>query len=239
MATPFVAGTAALLRQLQPGWTQSQVRSAIEGTAFDAGPSGKDNDWGAGLLDAYGAVAQAAGATGSTPFPLHRRITGSVADNGSWSTTFDLSADDLGVPIAATITTQGSVICVIDLGPLGCFQYGFSPDLDATLSGSFDLASSTCPAGDECTAGRQETLHFTPTETGTYTITVFPAGDGDGSGGSFAIDLFTGPIAGTPAPSVHVGDLDRSSSGSRRTAGERRPRSRSTTRTTILSWARS
>ena len=41
-------------------------------------------------------------------------------------------------------------------------------------------------------------------------MTVFPAGDGDGSGGSFAIDLFTGPIAGTPAPSVHVGDLDRS-----------------------------
>jgi serine protease AprX len=211
MATPFVAGTAALLRQLQPGWTQSQVRSAIEGTAFDAGPSGKDNDWGAGLLDGYGAVAQAAGASGSTPFPLHRRITGSVADNGTWSTNFELSADDLSVPIAATITTQGSVICVIDLGPLGCFQYGFAPDLDASLSGSFDLASSTCPAGDECTAGRQETLHFTPTEPGTYTITVFPAGDGDGSGGSFAIDLFTGPIAGTPAPSVHVGDLDRSS----------------------------
>jgi serine protease AprX len=211
MATPFVAGTAALLRQLQPGWTQSQVRSAIEGTAFDAGPSGKDNDWGAGLLDGYGAVAQAAGASGSTPFPLHRRITGSVADNGTWSTNFELSADDLSVPIAATITTQGSVICVIDLGPLGCFQYGFAPDLDASLSGSFDLASSTCPAGDECTAGRQETLHFTPTEPGTYTITVFPAGDGDGSGGSFAIDLFTGPIAGTPAPSVHVADLDRSS----------------------------
>ena len=135
-----------------------------------------------------------------------------MADNDSWSTTFELSADDLGVPIAATITTQGSVICVIDLGPLGCFQYGFAPDLDASLSASFDLASSTCPAGDECTIGRQETTaYFTPTEIGTYTITVFPAGDGDGSGGSFAIDLFTGPIAGTPAPSVHVGDLDRSS----------------------------
>ena len=150
MATPFVAGTAALLRQLQPGWTQSQVRSAIEGTAFDAGLSGKDNDWGAGLLDAYGAVAQAAGATGSTPFPLHRRITGSVADNDSWSTTFELTADDLGMPIAATITTQGTVICVIDWDDFGCLRYGFSPDLDASLSGSFDLTSSTCPAGDEC-----------------------------------------------------------------------------------------
>ncbi len=240
MATPFVSGTAALLRQLQPGWTQSQVRSAIEGTAFDAGPSGKDNDWGAGLLDSYGAVAQAAGATGSTPFPLHRRITGSVADNGSWSTTFDLSADDLGVPIAATITTQGSVICVIDLGPLGCFQYGFSPDLDATLSGSFDLASSTCPAGDECTAGRQETLHFTPTEAGIYTITVYPG-------------RWTGTVPVARSRSTCSPDrsparrrractwaisIDRAC-GSRRTAGGRRPRSRSTTRITIPSSARS
>jgi len=211
MATPFVAGTAALLRQLQPTWTQTEVRAAIEGTAVDAGPVGKDNDWGAGLIDGYAAVAQAAGATGAAPFPLHRRITGSVADNGSWSTSFDLSPGDLGVPIAATITTQGSVVCVIDLGPLGCFQYGFAPDLDAELSSGFSLATSTCPAGDECTNGRQETLHFTPTEAGTYTITVFPAVGGDGSGGSFAIDLFTGPVAGAPAPGAHVGDLDRSS----------------------------
>ena len=55
MATPFVAGTAALLRQLQPGWTQSQSpRQRSRARPFDAGPSGKDNDWGAGLLDATG-----------------------------------------------------------------------------------------------------------------------------------------------------------------------------------------
>ena len=82
MATPFVAGTAALTApaaDLDP----DAGRAAIEGTAQDVGPSGKDNDWGAGLLDGYGAVAQAAGATGATPFPLHRRITGTRRDNGS------------------------------------------------------------------------------------------------------------------------------------------------------------
>ena len=214
MATPFVAGTAALIRELQPGWTQPDVRAAIEGTAMDVGPAGKDNDWGAGLLDGYGAVAQAANSSGSTTFPTYRRWTNSVANNGSWSKSFTLTADELDAPIAATITTQGSLICVIDLGPLGCFQYGWTPDLEAELSGpsGFAIASSTCPAGEECGAGRQETLHFTPTAAGTYTIRIFPAGDGDGTGGSFAIDLFTGPI-GTPAPepSSHVGDLDRSS----------------------------
>lgn len=214
MATPFVAGTAALLRELQPTWVQADVRTAIEGTAKDVGPAGKDNDWGAGLLDGYAAVALAAGSSGSTTFPTYKRFTGSVGNNGSWSKSFTLTADELDAPIAATIATQGSLICLIDLGPLGCFQYGWSPDLEAELSGptGFVIASSTCPAGDECGVGRQETLHITPTEAGTYTIRIFPAADGDGSGGSFAIDLFTGPV-GTPAPkpTAHVGDLDRSS----------------------------
>ena len=56
MATPFVSGTVALGLEGHPSWTPDDVRSAIEGTAQDRGPSGKDNDWGAGLLDGYGFV---------------------------------------------------------------------------------------------------------------------------------------------------------------------------------------
>ena len=212
MATPYVAGVAALIRQLQPNWTQTDVRAAIEGAALDAGPPGKDNDWGAGLLDAYGAVAEADGSSGSTPFPAHQYFTGSVANNGSWSKTFTLGANDLGAPIAATVTTGGSLQCLIDLPPLGCFQYAWLPDLEAELSGpsGFVIASSTCPAGgDDCTYGRQETLHIRPTQAGTYTLRVFPAADGDGTGGSFSIDLFTGPVGAASGGTLHVGDLDR------------------------------
>src|SRR5439155_1142621 len=103
-ATPFVSGLAALLRQKQPTWTQANVRADIEGTAFDVGPPGKDNEWGAGLLDGYEAVAQAAGATGQTPFPSYQRLTGSVPNFGTTTETFTLGAGDLGAPIAATIT---------------------------------------------------------------------------------------------------------------------------------------
>src|SRR6266542_2389835 len=69
MATPFVSGTVALGLQGHPTWTPEEVRSAVEGTAQDRGPAGKDNDWGAGLLDGYGFVAQAEGTTGQTAFP--------------------------------------------------------------------------------------------------------------------------------------------------------------------------
>jgi serine protease AprX len=216
MATPFVSGTAALLMGLQPGWTPPQVRAAIEGTAFDVGPAGKDNDWGAGLLDGYAAVAQAAGGSGTAPFPTHQRITGSVGGSGSWTTSFTLGGSDMGVPIAATIILEGSAECLFDLGPLGCLSYNWNPDLDTQLldpAGNV-IAESTCPLGSECGYGRQETLHATPTVAGTYAIRVVPYGT---TGGSFAIDLFHGPVtSSSPSPpppphSAHVGDLDDTS----------------------------
>jgi serine protease AprX len=199
---------------MQPTWKQADVRAAIEGTALDAGTPGKDNDWGAGLIDAYGAVADAHGTSGSTPFPTHTYFSNTVPDGGSWSKSFTLGTGDLGAPIAATVTTGGSLVCKIDLGPLGCFQYAWLPDLEAELDGpsGFAVATSTCPAGsaDDCTYGRQETLHFRPKKAGTYTIRVYPAADGDGSGGSFSVDLFTGPVIGATGLVLHAGDLDAS-----------------------------
>ena len=197
MATPYVSGVAALLRQKQPTWTQANVRADIEGTALDAGPLGKDDEWGAGLLDGYAAVAAA----------------------GVSNTTFTLTAADLGTPIAATITLNGAAICTLDLGPLGCLLYEWSPDLDAQLidPNGFVVTESTCAAGTECSSGRQETLHAFPTLAGTYAIRVTPfAGDPNlGAGGSFSIDLFHGPVGSAPppppAPTVHVGDLDDTS----------------------------
>jgi serine protease AprX len=216
MATPFVSGTAALLIGLQPGWTPAQVRSAIEETAFDVGPAGKDNDWGAGLLDGYAAVAQAAGGSGTAPFPTYQRISGSVGGSGAWMTSFTLSSSDLDASIAATIILDGSPECVFDLGQLGCLSYNWNPDLDTQLldpAGNV-IAESTCPLGSECGYGRQETLHATPTVAGTYTIRVAPYGT---TGGSFAVDVFHGPVTSSPPPppppphSAHVGDLDDTS----------------------------
>ena len=218
-ATPYVSGVAALLRQKQPLWTQADVRTDIRSTAFDAGAPGMDNEWGAGLLDGYAAVAAAAGGSGHTPFPAYQHFARSVADSGVSNTTFTLTVGDLGVPIAATITLSGAPICTLDLGPLGCLLYEWSPDLDAQLldPNGFVMAESTCAAGSGCSVGRQETLHAIPTLAGTYTIRVAPyAGDPNlGKGGSFSIDLFHGPVGTSPppppSPTVHVGDLDDTS----------------------------
>ena len=171
-----------------------------------------NNDWGYGLVDAYGAVAAAGGSTGRTAFPTYRHLAGSVSDSGVSTKSFTLGPGDLGAPIGATITIEGSPVCTIDLGPLGCLLWEWSPDLDAKLLGpnGFVIANTTCANGDECVSGHQETLHYRPTVAGTYTIKIAPA---VGTGGSFSIDLFTGPVASSspPSPTVHVGDIDGAS----------------------------
>lgn len=51
-----VSGVAALLLSLNPNLTNSEVRNILFSTAHDLGPTGKDNTFGYGLVDAYAAV---------------------------------------------------------------------------------------------------------------------------------------------------------------------------------------
>lgn len=56
---PQGAGVAALMLSAAPSLPAWRVRELFEATARDLGPKGKDNDFGAGLLDAYAAVVAA------------------------------------------------------------------------------------------------------------------------------------------------------------------------------------
>jgi subtilisin family serine protease len=55
-ACPQVAGVAALMLSVRPDLTESQIRTTLQNTARDLGPSGFDSDYGYGLVDAYAAV---------------------------------------------------------------------------------------------------------------------------------------------------------------------------------------
>jgi len=52
MASPHVAGTAALVLVAYPSWTNAQVRAQLQGTADDLGDPGLDPEYGYGLVDA-------------------------------------------------------------------------------------------------------------------------------------------------------------------------------------------
>jgi len=56
MATPHVAAAAALVKAYRPAYTNTQVRNALQNSAYDLGAAGYDTQFGYGLLDAYEAL---------------------------------------------------------------------------------------------------------------------------------------------------------------------------------------
>lgn len=61
MASPHIAGAAALILQLDSSLVHFDVVAIIESSAVDLGPVGKDSAYGAGLLDLTAAFARVAG----------------------------------------------------------------------------------------------------------------------------------------------------------------------------------
>ena len=82
MATPHVAGAAAVLRGL--GLSPQQTVERLLATAKDLGPSGKDNDYGSGRLDLAAAVAGLGpAASTATTAPGSRATTTSPASGAT------------------------------------------------------------------------------------------------------------------------------------------------------------
>ncbi|MGD2250710.1 MAG: S8 family serine peptidase [Candidatus Methanofastidiosia archaeon] len=69
MATPHIAGVAALMLDANGSATPLQVKNCMGATAIDKGNANKDCLWGWGRVDAYGAVNQVISNPGVSPPP--------------------------------------------------------------------------------------------------------------------------------------------------------------------------
>jgi len=58
MATPHVAGFAALIMSMNPGLSPDSVRQIMMNTADDLGPAGRDNQYGWGRINVFNALSQ-------------------------------------------------------------------------------------------------------------------------------------------------------------------------------------
>ena len=68
-----VSGIVALMLQRNPDLTPDRVRAILIATAKDLGPKGHDIMYGAGLVDAYGALmAEALPTAAAVPLPVSR-----------------------------------------------------------------------------------------------------------------------------------------------------------------------
>ena len=78
MATPHVAGVAALILAANPGLSASQLRSRLVDYAVDVGAPGRDNSYGAGIVNARNSLAQNLAPTRQLRARLYDALTGGV-----------------------------------------------------------------------------------------------------------------------------------------------------------------
>jgi hypothetical protein len=156
------------------------LRDLVTGSAIDWGPQGPDNEYGHGRLDAYAAVdaASAITGTGGPAVPTHTFTEGALAATGA-VTTHPLAVTGTDFPIAITFV-------------MPTWTSATTPNFDIAL---LDPAGTVVARTPVFTDQRQETIGYTPTVTGTYTLRVTSV---EGSGPYWFDASFSGAA---PAPS--------------------------------------
>jgi len=167
MASPFVAGVAALMLQNDSSLTPSQVKSQIMNTAQDWATPGPDIDYGAGRLDAYKAIS---GTISKPTVPSHYYISDSLSVTNT-SDDWYINVTNTSYPIAATV--------IMTNWP----SYDFYVNLYNPSGTIVDYSRDSL---------RQETILYSPTSTGVYKLRVYSS---SGSGPYF-FDLSAGVPGG-------------------------------------------
>jgi serine protease AprX len=179
MATPFVAGVAALMLDHQSSLTNATIKTTLMSTAVDWGSSGPDIDYGAGRLDAFAAIKALPGASlgDPPPAPSHILLSGSLAGSSD-SAVHAVDVPTTAFPIAATLIMPGFA--------------GGQPDFDLYL-----LApdGTTVLLRSEFTT-RQEEVGALPTSPGTHFLRV----QSFSGSGPYILDVSVGAPPPPPQP---------------------------------------
>jgi serine protease len=207
MASPYAAAAAALIRAHGPGLTATQVVDTMVATASDLGPVGRDDEFGAGLIDVIAAL-EAAGYVGPPAVPgapgtpaAQPQDRGAVVSwspgvaNGSPITGYTVTA----TPGGATATTTGATRVTVT-GLTNGTSYTFSVTAtNARGTGPASAASAAVTpvssASPVSTYQAVAPVRLLDTRDGTGA----PAG-GVGPGGTISLQV-TG-LAGVPASGV-------------------------------------
>ena len=191
MASPHVAGVAALILAANPSWTNEQVRAQLRSTADDLGATGWDPQYGYGLVNAVEAVGSSEPVTETDLAITAVDAPSSVVQGDGVSvdvTVGNLGTEDVASDITVTLLSNNATTDTSDDTTIG----------SQTISGGL-------------TAGVARTLTFawgtTEASLGEHILTAaHDVTDDDGSNDSASTTVSIIETAST----MHVGDLDGS-----------------------------
>jgi len=159
-ATPHVSGVAALMVAANPGLTPAQIKTSLMATADDLG----DPNQGAGLLDAYRALAAVTGDKNPPAQPTDSNFVAiAYVPNGSNAPQILDVTYPLGVPVATNGTFR-----IADI-PASAPPYKIGVWYDANGNGKVDAgdyfgSSGPCTAAAACASATGIVVH--PVATG-------------------------------------------------------------------------
>jgi subtilisin family serine protease len=162
MASPHVAGTAALILAASPGWTNDQVREQLQATADDLGTAGWDPLYGFGLVNAAEAAAGPANAPPSVS--ITSPSDGASFESGATITFEGTAVDAEDGDLAVGLAWVSSIDEVLGTGG----------SIPAVLSNGHHIITASVTDSDGSTASDSVTVMV---------------GSGDGTMYVFAIDM--------------------------------------------------
>jgi len=162
MATPHVAGLAALLWSLDPSLTHDEVRNIIQSTADDLGDPGKDEYFGHGRINARRALESISLATSASPqpaflidddsgpFPASSQVQVSTASSSliTWTAVISPPASWLSaVPISGTVSAASpDSFTLVATRPLAYGRYTTTVVVTGTTSSGGTVGPETTEA---------------------------------------------------------------------------------------------
>jgi len=169
MATPHIAGVAALLLAKDSGLTPTEVRDAMEQTALDLGTTGRDDTFGWGLVNAKSAlnsivtVSITLDTNGTIPFGIVAQGATVTSTNDVQTVTITAGPADLSV--RSTDFSDGSNVWTLGVGN-GADQVKWEFSEDGTTWETFTSANTLISLDVDVPEGGSRNLYLrltTPT----------------------------------------------------------------------------
>jgi len=201
MASPHVAGLAALIMSYAPQLSADEVRALIETTTDDLGPTGPDDLFGEGRINAWSALLAA---------PLPFEIQASTPPAGAVDARIAILED--GVTSIGWRSIDLTFDGVASFFKAGDFTVSVLPSgVTPTIASVTGVAMVSTITLDDPIAVDAATSFLHNTSGTSRTISHRPGDvDADGSAGSSDILALEAHLLGTPSLAVWSTDIDRS-----------------------------